>query len=72
MGHFLNHSSRVEGNDILSESMKMTNGIPQESILAHLLLQFFMNYILYSITSKNTQYADNMKIWAPLDDAVTL
>ena len=65
-------SFRVKVNGTLSDPMDVTSGVPQRSILGPLLFLLFMNDLPARITSSSILYADDVKIWGPSDDPVTL
>ena len=65
-------SFRVKVNGTLSDPMDVTSGVPQGSILGPLLFLLFMNDLPERITSSCILYADDVKIWGPSDDPVTL
>ena len=65
-------SFRVKVNGTLSDPMYVTSGVPQGSILGPLLILLFMNDLPERITSSCILYADDVKIWGPSDDPVTL
>ena len=65
-------SFRVEVNSTLSDPMDVTSGVPQGSILGPLLFLLFMNDLPEGITSSSILYADDVKMWGPSDDRVTL
>ena len=66
------HSFRVKVNDTLSDPMDVTRGVPQGSILGPLLFLLLMNDLTERIASSSILYADDVKIWGPSDDPVTL
>ena len=59
-------------NGTLSDLMDVTSGVPQGSILGPLLFLLFMNDLSERITSSCILYADDVKIWGPSDNPVTL
>ena len=65
-------SFRVEVNGTLSDPMDLTSGIPQGAILGPLLFLLFLNDLPERINSLSILYADNVKIWGPSNDPVTL
>ena len=52
--------------------MDATSGIPQRLILGPLLILLCMNELSERITSSCILYVDEVKIWGPSDDPVTL
>ena len=73
IAHFLfSRRQRVMVNGVCSESTNVTSGIPHGSVLGPILFTIFINDLPISISSHDTIFADDTKIYNTTDNTTVL